>query len=166
MVVTERSRILSGEFNEWLELWRQLCVRITSGSGLEKFQRLMFVTRTVQYRSKTRWKGEFVWRGYRKTAEQLKQKNKEAYEVICSVNQLIWHLQSLNLLFNLFITHFGLECRGIRRPVGGMRFFSYLKRPDRLWGPPSLQFYGCRGSSRNYSSRGVKLASHLHPVLG
>ena len=92
MVINERSRILPGEFNEGLELRRQLCVRITSGSGLQKFQRLMFVTQTVQYRSKTRWKGEFFSRRYRKTAEQMKQKNKEAYEVICSVSHLICYL--------------------------------------------------------------------------
>jgi hypothetical protein len=56
---------------------------------------------------------------------------------------------------------YGLEERrvGVRVPVGA-RIFSCLRRPDRLWGPPSLVSIGYRGQS----GRGVKVTTHLQLV--
>jgi hypothetical protein len=43
-------------------------------------------------------------------------------------------------------TDYGLGDRGVgvRVPVGS-RIFSSPRRPDRLWGPPSLTYNGYRG---------------------
>jgi len=50
-------------------------------------------------------------------------------------------------------------------PDRGMRFFSPQKRPERLWGPPSLllSVYG-DFFHRGYSVRGVKLTTDLYLV--
>jgi hypothetical protein len=48
---------------------------------------------------------------------------------------------------------------GVRVPVGSRIFYS-PRRPDRLWGPPSLLSNGYRG----LSGREVKLTTHLKVV--
>jgi hypothetical protein len=63
--------------------------------------------------------------GTGKTAEQMKQKNKEAKEMICSVSH------SIDIYIHL-ICYLKSRMSGVRIPVGGMRFFSHSKRPDRL----------------------------------
>jgi hypothetical protein len=42
--------------------------------------------------------------------------------------------------------------------------FLTSKRPDRLWGPPSLIFNGYRDSPPGIKGRGVKLTTSLHLV--
>jgi hypothetical protein len=49
---------------------------------------------------------------------------------------------------------------GVRIPVGGKRFFSFTKRPDRLWGQISFLFNVF--FSLGWSGRGVKLTRRLH----
>jgi len=47
-----------------------------------------------------------------------------------------------------------------------MRFFSFLKQPEQLWGPPFPQIELVPGTvSWGRSNEGVKLTSQLHPVL-
>jgi hypothetical protein len=50
--------------------------------------------------------------------------------------------------------------------IPGMeRFLSSPQRPEQLWGPPSPLSNGYRGLyPTGYSSRGVKLTTHLHLV--
>jgi hypothetical protein len=43
------------------------------------------------------------------------------------------------------VTDYGLDDRGVEVPVPvGTRIFSFSRRPDRIWGPPSLLFNGYR----------------------
>jgi hypothetical protein len=50
-------------------------------------------------------------------------------------------------------------------PGNVARFFSFLKRSDRLWGPLCLLFSGLwMGFSRGLSDRDVNLTTHFHPV--
>jgi hypothetical protein len=59
---------------------------------------------------------------------------------------------------------YGLDDRG-SIPCGFSEFFSSPPRPERLWGPPSLLANGYQGLFPwGYSSRGVKLTTHLHLV--
>jgi hypothetical protein len=59
-------------------------------------------------------------------------------------------------------TGYGLDEQGVRVRVRvGARFFFSPRRPDRLWGPPSLLSNGCGGSFSGGEAAGVKLATHL-----
>jgi hypothetical protein len=63
-------------------------------------------------------------------------------------------------------TGYGLNGRGVGvRVPEGSRIFPSPRRLDRLWGPPSLLYYGYRGLFLGgYSGRGVKLTTHLQLV--
>jgi hypothetical protein len=63
-------------------------------------------------------------------------------------------------------TSYGLDNRGVGVQVHvGSRVFSSPRRPDQLWGPPSLLSKGYRGlSPRRLSGRSVKLTNHLQLV--
>jgi hypothetical protein len=61
---------------------------------------------------------------------------------------------------------YGLDVRGVgvRVPIGS-RIFSSPRRPDQLWGPPSLLSNGYRWLFlRGESDRGVKLTTHFQLV--
>jgi hypothetical protein len=62
-------------------------------------------------------------------------------------------------------TGYGLDDRGVavRVPVGS-RMFSSPRRPDRLWGPPSLLSVSGALSPGGKSGRGMKLTTHLQLV--
>jgi hypothetical protein len=54
-------------------------------------------------------------------------------------------------------TGYGLDGRGVGiRVLLGARIFSYTRRPDQLWGPPSLLSLGVKREGRK--------ADHLPPT--
>jgi hypothetical protein len=61
----------------------------------------------------------------------------------------------------------GYRLHGPGSIPGTRRFFSFPQRPDQLWDPPSLLSNGYRELflQRSKSNRGVKMTTHLHPVL-
>jgi hypothetical protein len=64
-------------------------------------------------------------------------------------------------------TGYGLDDRGFGVPVPvGSIIFSYPRRPDRLWGPPTLLSNGHRGPfPQGIKRMGVKLVTRRHLVL-